>query len=339
MDTTPSGAIPAEMIAAAKEEGSPTVYGAAPTEDGKYWVEDLDERFSVSGVSYNQMGEPDIWSRITSEFQAGSVAADAALGGGLGGITTVFQNTDALRPIPDNVIDVIEEVGYPESAYGEYYAPGYALPIVTYYNTDMMSESELPESYLGLTEDRFANELSMESPVTLGGTDAFFATLQKELGKSTFEEWAQGLLDNDILLTTSGGAAFNPIANGEKMMGFGLINDLISARQRGEDLPVDIAWKTMNPLAVEVQFPQALTGDAPKPNAGELWMAHGVTPEGQRSVAEWGSFPVKPEIKQEAFPNLLPDGFEFKAAAFNVEDYWSSAEEWQTYFEELGFDV
>ena len=332
------GPIPTDIVENAQGDDAATVYGATGSSQAQEMMEAFGEAISFAGAEYVQMGDSGIASRLTSELQTGNVTADATISSGRGALATLQTESDAIRQNPDYLNDFFDELGYPEESYGDYYYPFNVFPIVTYYNKNRISEDELPDSYLGMTEDRFDGEIVSESPAVMGGMDAFWATLHAEWGESKFEEWAQGLLDNNIQLTASGGTAYAELANGNNMIGFGLIDDLVRARQDGEP-NADIAWEMMNPHATELLFPGVLVNESPNPGMGELFAAYAASREGQEIIASWGAFPALPEVKQEAFPDLLPDDYSFESGVFNVDNYYQDTQEWREYYEELGFGL
>lgn len=332
------GPIPTEIVENAQGDDAATVYGATGASQAQEMMEAFGEAISFADAEYTQMGDSGIASRLTSERQSGNMTADATISAGRGALATLQSETDAIRQNPDYLKDFFEEMGYPEIGYGDYYYPFNVFPIVTYYNKNRISEDGLPDSYLGMTEDRFDGELVMETPSNMGGMDAFFATLQEEWGKEQFEEWAQGLFDNNVQLTASGGTAYAELANGNNMIGFGLIDDIVRAKQDG-DPDAAIAWDMMNPHATELVFPGVLVNESPDPGMGELFAAYAASREGQEIVASWGAFPALPEVKKEAFPDLLPDDYSFETGVFNVDNYYQNTQEWKEYFEELGFGL
>lgn len=337
-DLSYDGPIPTDLVENAQGDDPATVYGATGSSQAQEMMEAFGEAISFADAEYVQMGDSGIASRLTSELQTGNVTADATISSGRGALATLQTESDAIRQNPDYLNDFFEETGYPEESYGDYYYPFNVFPIVTYYNKNRISEDELPDSYLGMTEDRFDGEIVSESPAVMGGMDAFWATLHAEWGEEQFEEWAQGLLDNNIQLTASGGTAYAELANGNNMLGFGLIDDLVRARQDGEP-NADIAWEMMNPHATELLFPGVLVNESPNPGMGELFAAYAASREGQEIIASWGAFPALPEVKQEAFPDLLPDDFSFESGVFNVDNYYQNTQEWREYYEELGFGL
>lgn len=332
------GSIPSEIVENAQGDSAATVYGAAGASQAQEMMEGFSEAISFADAEYVQMGDSGLASRLTSELRSGNVTADATLSGGRGTYSTLISQSDALRQIPSSLVDFFQDIGYPENSYGEFYYPFNVFPIVTYYNKNRISADELPDSYLGMTQDRFDGEIVSETPTVLGGMDAFWATLREKWGDEKFEEWAQGLLDNNIQLTASGGTAYAELANGNNLIGFGLIDDLVRARQDGEP-NADIAWDMMNPHATELVFPGALINESPNQGMGDLFAAFAASRKGQEIIASWGAFPAHPEVKKEAFPDLLPDDYSFKTGVFNVDNYYQNIQTWKEYYEELGFGL
>lgn len=332
------GSIPDQIVENAQGDDAATIYGATGSSQAVELMDAFDEAISFAGAEYVQLGDSGIASRLTSELRSNNVTADGTISSGRGALATLQSESDAIRANPEYLLDFFDEMGYPESGYGEFYYPFNVFPIVTYYNTDRISEEELPDSYLGMTEDRFDGEIVTETPAIMGGMDAFWATLHAEWGEDQFEEWAQGLLDNNIQLTDSGGTAYAELANGNNMIGFGLIDDLVRERQDGNP-SADIAWDMMNPHATELVFPGVLVNESPNPAMGELFAAYCATREGQELIASWGAFPALPEVKQEAFPDLLPDDYSFETGVFNVDNYYENTGMWREYYEELGYGL
>lgn len=333
-----SGPIPTEIIEGAQGGSTSTIYGATGSSQAVELMDSFAEAISFADAEYVQMGDSGIASRLTSELQTGNVTADATISSGRGALASLQTQSEAIRANPDYLLDFFDEMGYPENGYGEFYYPFNVFPIVTYFNKDRMSREELPDSYLGMTEDRFDGEIVTESPAVMGGMDAFWMTLREEWGDGKFEQWTQGLLDNNVQLTSSGGTAYAELANGNNMIGFGLIDDLVRARQEGEP-SADIAWEMMNPHAVELVFPGALVSDSPNPGMGELFAAYCATREGQELIASWGAFPALPEVKQEAFPDLIPSDYSFETGVFNVDEYYQNTQEAREYFVDLGYGL
>jgi len=199
------GPIPTEIIENAQGDGGATVYGATGSSQVVEMIDGMKEAVSFAEGDYVQLGDSGIASRLTSELRSDNVTADALFSTGMGATITLSEETDTLRQTPDYLREMFDDLGYPEEAYGDYFTPANVFPIVTYYNTNRMSEEELPDSYLGMTEDRFDGEIVMETPAVPGGNDAFFATLEEEWGTAQFEEWVQGLFDNNLQETDSGG--------------------------------------------------------------------------------------------------------------------------------------
>jgi len=334
------GPIPDEIIRNAQEAGgTATIVGGTGESNLADMTGGLAEQFSFGSAEYSQLSDSNITSRLTSERETDNVSIDGLFSGGLGAQTTLVNQTDTLRQIPDSLVGMFEEVGYPENGYGDFYYPNHTFPIVLYYNTDRISEDELPDSYLGMTQDRFDGEVVTESPTTLGGMDAFFATLRETWGDDQFEQWAEGLIENNLQETDSGGQAYTEVANGNNILGFGLIDDLIRARRNDTDPGVDIAWSMMNPHGVELQFPGGLVAESPNPEMAELFAAYAASPEGQRIMADWGIPPVLTEIKQEVFSSIIPSDYGFETGVFNVDDYYDQTQEYADYYEELGFGI
>lgn len=335
---------PSELVTQAQEEGTLSFLASMDEPDFREFFEPRwNERFPWSTLNFSSQTNVDIASQVRSASRAGNLQTDAIMIDIAVGTVTeeagIFKDPSGIA-----AMELVKSKPYPESSYGEFHLPGYGNPVVVYYNENNVSESELPDNYFGLTDDKWQDRLIMQSPASLSSTGGLFATLRATWGVERFEEFAQGLLDNNISIIGSNSDSYRTVAQGEKDVCFGLINDLLGALNAGEDPPVQYAWKTMNPVKVQKQNPGYLLQDVPHPNMAELFMWWFHTDEAQIAVAETGRYPTNPEIASEEFGEAIPEDVSFKPVAFNDpqldgQGYYEAPDVWREYYEELGLGI
>ncbi|MDP8909559.1 MAG: iron ABC transporter substrate-binding protein [Chloroflexota bacterium] len=109
---------------------------------------------------------------------------------------------------------------------------------VLVYNTDMLSEDDLPASVLDLTNEEWAGRVGW-APEN-GSFQAFVTALRQVEGEDGARAWLEGMLANDPVEFESNGAIVTAVANGE--IPVGLVNHYYKYElqaELGEELPVE----------------------------------------------------------------------------------------------------
>jgi iron(III) transport system substrate-binding protein len=99
------------------------------------------------------------------------------------------------------------------------------------YNTDLVDESELPESVLDLTDEQFRGRVAVAP--TNGSFQDFVTAMRIELGEDVAEEWLDGMAANDAQPYSNNTAIVEAVSRGEVPMG--LVNHYYLERTKAED--------------------------------------------------------------------------------------------------------
>ena len=105
------------------------------------------------------------------------------------------------------------------------------------YNTDAVSEADLPDSILDFTDAKWKGRIGWAP--TNGSFQAFVTGLLLLEGEDTAREWLEGMKANDPTDYPSNDAVVDAVGNGEVDVGF--VNHYYVLRfidERGEDFPV-----------------------------------------------------------------------------------------------------
>jgi iron(III) transport system substrate-binding protein len=105
------------------------------------------------------------------------------------------------------------------------------------YNTEQLSESDLPASILGFTDPEWKDRIGWAP--TNGSFQAFVTAMRLTEGEEATEEWLRGIVDNDPVVFEDNEAFRDAIASGEVDVGF--LNHYYIAEaidEEGEDYPV-----------------------------------------------------------------------------------------------------
>lgn len=140
-----------------------------------------------------------------------------------------------LAPLPDEILDRVEErFRSPDGLWVG--VTGRARVLV--YNTDMMQESELPQSVLDLTDPSWAGRVGW-APEN-GSFQAFVTALRQVEGEDGARAWLEGMLANEPVVFEGNAPIVQAVANGE--IPVGLVNHYYKYEiqaEEGRELPVE----------------------------------------------------------------------------------------------------
>jgi iron(III) transport system substrate-binding protein len=99
------------------------------------------------------------------------------------------------------------------------------------YNTDNLSEDELPDSVLELTEPEWAGRVSWAP--TNGSFQAFVTALRLNEGEEVARDWLEGMIANDVQVFENNGSQVEAVGRGE--VDVALVNHYYLLRYLAED--------------------------------------------------------------------------------------------------------
>lgn len=272
----------------------------------------------ISGDLIIYSGQTDADAQeITAAFNARFPDVDIELY--LGGTTKVMgrlrTEIDAGNPRPDVVIvtdmmtaEAMEAEGlllaYPEADVAAY-DPALTDPEGYYFSTKLITTGivynttaeVVPNSYQDLLDEAVADQIVLASPLTSGAATIHMTAIseQDDLG------WAfvEGLAAGGVETTAGTLAAYEAVAAGQKLYGFGL--DFLTIREQQEGAPVAFVVPTEGVTAVTE--PAAILRTAKNPDTAKAFVDFLLSAEGQEIVASQGYLPAHPDISPpEGFP-------------------------------------
>jgi len=289
--------VPSAVIAKAQEEGECLLYGAMDEPDMLDPIKPAFEE-SVPGVKLTPWGggSSEIASKLIAEKKAGIVSSDVSLyslptarAAASAGVYRRLENDHWLKQVAGTL-------GYPEGQWKapgapRYELPGYGLPYTLHYNTDMMSEGDVPSTYEEWTGSQYtgSNGFVMQDPRQLSSIGSLFATLYGLWGEEKMTAWAGDFMKLKPQFTTGNTGAYNVCLAGEKALCNTYINDLVGQTAAGESIPMKLKW--IDP-ALSSMVPLHLSAGAPHPNAGEAFCAWMMSEDGQEKIADTGRTPA-----------------------------------------------
>lgn len=281
-----------EVIAAAKREGSVTLYAAFPSAPLYAAVtRSFQAKYGVR-VDVLQIRASELHERIRAEQAAGRFLGDVLQASDASTqLRIADRHVGRLGTIPNgrNMVPGMEPT---EHRIGAFIG---AFGIMV--NTNLVKPEDEPKSWTDLLDPRWKGKILLDDPRALGSGHTFFTGLQRLLGT----DYHRKFVTNLPVLSRDVGAS-------ERRVGLGEFPIWIPAATNGmrglQGLPVRyIAPKEGLPHSV---MDQSILTNAPHPNAARLFVDHFASIEFQTEVAAIGFLPVLRDMEQRMPPQLQP---------------------------------
>lgn len=282
------------------ESGEPTtltVYTSEP--EGK--VDEINAAFTEANpdieVEVYRAGTGDLNARIAAEKESGEIEADVLWAAD----APTFENYAAegdLAELQDVDTSVVIDEAQDEEGF---YVGTRIIPTVIAYNTDVMDQADLPQSWQDLTDPQYADQLVMPDPA-VSGAAAFNASVwlnNEELG----EEWINALGENNPMIAQSNGPTSQEIAGGSRPIG--VVVDYLVRDLATEGSPIEVIYaEEGSPYITE---PAGVFAASDQQEAAERYINFLISQEGQELAAEQNYLPVREDVDTPAGAEALSD--------------------------------
>lgn len=281
------------LYEAAIEAGATDVVVYGPGEDDKVPVYEIfTERFPEISVRGEYLVGPNMDSKINAEFASGVHVASVLQSGDTSLAPKIPSEDDPgqLEPFVPVTAEGMDPQFHDEDR--EYAFAASASTFGILYNTQLVDEGDVPQSWEDLLDPSRNGDLVWEDPTRFG---AGFGFLNKILTDERYDEsFVEQLRANDPYLEASAPAAGNAVATGQ----FGIevaypYSFYLRDVERGA--PVDFVFPVEGGNHLSPHF-LGLVQNAPSPDAGKLLITWLLSPEGQHATAEVGYYPTMPGI-------------------------------------------
>lgn len=194
---------------------------------------------------------------------------------------------------------------------------------VLIYNTELVPESERPESIMDLVDPRFRGQACIANPL-FGTTSMHAAALFQALGEQRAREFFEQFVANGGTIVSSNGEVRRRVAAGDFALGITDTDDFNVARREGR--PVAAVYPDAGGLGTLV-IPNAavLIAGGPNPDAGRQFIDFLLRPETERALAESAAaqMPVRAGVPRpehvRALSELTPMQVDYTALAAALE--------------------
>jgi iron(III) transport system substrate-binding protein len=286
--------VSAGLYEKAKQEGSLIVYSVWDVEHLVKITEAFSKRFPGIKTSYWQGRNPEIITRVLTEFQGGRDSVDVILSDNA---PPVLRAAGAIQPYETVQKDFL--------LIHDPTIPVVSLQIQALaYNTRKLKEPDLPKDWEDVANPKYKGLVALDDPMRAGPMSTQLAAF-KELWKND-ERWTKfvkGLKALNVPLHKSTSALFRLVIAGEYGIAMpALLHDVM--HEKGQGTPVDFV-KGAPPIVFPRQA--GIYIKAPHPNAGKLFAEWLISTEGQSVIDSVGresarkGFPSKTSI-DTAYP-------------------------------------
>lgn len=154
---------------------------------------------------------------------------------------------------------------------------------VLIYNTNLISEDQVPRSLMDLLDPQFKDRVCLANPL-FGTTSMHAAALFSVLGEDEAKEFFEGFIENGGRILSSNGEVRRRVANGEFALGITDTDDANVAKLEGK--AVNIAFPDQDGMGTLI-IPNCavLIRNGPHPEAGRRFIDYLVRPESEAALA------------------------------------------------------
>jgi len=285
--------LPADLVAAAKQEGAVVVYTGAHTREQ---ITEVSRRFEREfGIRVQATRKPtgDILQMIAAEQRAGAVRADVIGVADLASLAHLRQQGLLAKYLPPNAGDVAEALVDP----GGDSVPFTLNVLGIAYNRAKVPAERVPKRWKDLMDPFFRGKVAHGNPATSGTTAGFVEVLTRLVGWELYERLGAG----GMLVQDSATALAQLVLTGEALVALpGVEPQVLEAQKRGE--PLAMAYP---PEGVPVNaYYLAVAAGAKHPNAARLFVAYHLSEGLQRVLND--QLASRAVLRQIAPPAGLP---------------------------------
>jgi iron(III) transport system substrate-binding protein len=275
-----------ELYPKAQQEGNLIVYSVWDVEHLRVITDAFMKRYPGIKATYWQGTNPNIVTRVLTEFQGGQSSLDVILSDNA---PPVLRAAGAISPYDT----VQQSVLLLHDA---------TMPIVSLqvqaltYNTKKLKPGDVPKSWEDVANPKYKGLVALDDPMRAGPISSMLAGLKEQWkNDARFTHFVKGLKALNVPVHKSTSAMFRLVISGEYSICMpALLHDVMEEKEKGT--PIDYV-KTVPP----VLFPRqaGIYVKAPNPNAGKLFAEWLISIEGQETIDKIGRESSRTDFKSK----------------------------------------
>ena len=283
-----------ELYPKAKQEGNLIIYSVWDVEHLRVITDAFMKRYPGIKATYWQARNPEIVTRVLTEFQGGQSSVDIVLSDNA---PPVIRAAGAVMPY-ETVQKEVLHIHDP------------TMPVVSLqiqalaYNTKKMKPADLPKTWEDIANPKYKGLVALDDPMRAGPLSSMLAGLREQWkDEKRFENFVKGLKALNVPVHKSTSAMFRLVISGEYSICMpALLHDVMEEKEK--HTPIDYV-KTASPVV----FPRmaAIYAKAPDVNAAKLFAEWAISTEGQKVIDSVGRESSRNDFKsktsiEHAFP-------------------------------------
>lgn len=301
-----------ELVKAAQEEGGLALVGSSSLQA---YADAFEEKYGIKATLYESDTDTAV-ARLTQEAAAGRYNSDIIDGG-----NTFLDELESQGLLGMYESPFRDE--QPADAQGEFWTTNRIQPFVVGYNTDLVSEEELPTDYLGFGDPKWKDRISMEQ----GDYDWYQGVVQYYLAQGKTREE----IDAGMQAVAANARAADGHSDQAQLLAAGQFAVTLSsyvhhiAGLAKDGAPV--AWTGKVQPVITRYEGVALMAHAPHPASATLFMDFMLGPEGMKILED-----------EDYLPSRVLEGSPMYGVAIvnlDLEEYASNSAQWQKAYDEL----
>ncbi|HEY4319363.1 MAG TPA: extracellular solute-binding protein [Herbaspirillum sp.] len=270
------------LVAAAKKEGTLTLYTPTPAEYMRLLTEPFEKKYGIKVVTWRALSEQ-VLQRTIQEARANKNTVDVVQN--LAVSMEALHRESLLMPVNSPYIKNLIPDAVP--AHHEW-VPTMHYVYAQAYNTGKVKKEDLPKTYNDLLDPKWKGKLAMES-----NDYDWFDEVVKEMGEKKGKAFFCELGANGMSLRNGHSLLTSLVASGEVPLGLTLYQ-YNPAQMKAKGAPID--WFVIEP-AIAINDGIGIPKKAPHPNAALLFYDYMLSDEGQTILAKIGYVPTSTKVE------------------------------------------
>ena len=275
-----------ELYPKAQQEGNLIVYSVWDVEHLRVITDAFMKRYPGIKATYWQGTNPNIVTRVLTEFQGGQASVDVILSDNA---PPVLRAAGAIAPY-DTVQKNVLLIHDPTMA-----TVSLQIQALTY-NTKKLKPADLPKSWEDVANPKYKGLVALDDPMRAGPLSSMLAALNDQWkNEARFTNFVKGLKALNVPVHKSTSAMFRLVIAGEYSICMpALLHDVMEEKEKGT--PVDYV-KTVAPILFPRQA--GIYVKAPNPNAAKLFAEWAISTEGQQAIDSVGRESSRTDFKSK----------------------------------------
>jgi len=288
-----------ELYPKAKAEGNLIVYTVWDVEHIKAITDAFTKRYPGIKATYWQGRNPEIVTRVLTEFQGGQPSFDVVLSDNAPAVIRAAGAIQNYATVQKDVLYLYDPT-----------MPTVSLQVQTLaYNTKRMKPGDLPKSWEDVANPKYKGRVALDDPMRAGPLSSMLAGLKEQWKDDRrFTNFVKSLKALNVPVHKSTSEMFRLVISGEFDICMpALLHDVMEEKEKG--VPVDYV-KTNPPVVFPRQ--SGIYIKAPNPNTAKLFGEWLISTEGQQTIDALGressrkDFKSKTSIESAFGKNMKP---------------------------------